>query len=79
MNHPPGMQMYQNTGYTVDRRTKQTLVLDIGDSDTHTLGTAVDFSIDLYEPLLIGKASEIYLDNLIRDHHGHQIDKKDGQ
>ena len=65
MNHPPGMQMYQNTGYTVDRRKKQTLVLDIGDSDTHTLGTAGDFSIDLYEPLLIGKASEIYLDNLI--------------
>ena len=54
---------YENTGY-VNRHRKQTLILDItdGDGSTH-LGSGGNFDIKLYEPLIIDKYSEIYLDS----------------
>ncbi len=58
-------QMYQNSGYTNKRNRKRTLILDIDDEaseDTH-LGSGGTFNIKLYEPLIIDKHSEVYLDN----------------
>ena len=57
--------MYQNSGYVNKRNRKRTLILDIDDSvssDTH-LGAASEFNIKLFEPLIIDKHSEVYLDN----------------
>jgi len=65
MNGNNNFQMYQNSGYINNRNRKRTLILDVDDketNDTH-LGTAGTFKIDLYEPLLIDKHSEVYLDN----------------
>ena len=60
-------QMYQNSGYRNPRNRKRTLILDIDDTDsgdTH-LGSGGEFNIELYEPLIIDKDSEVYLDNFI--------------
>jgi len=57
--------MYQNSGYINKRNRKRTLILDIDDSaasDTH-LGDGGEFNIKLFEPLIIDKHSEVYLDN----------------
>jgi hypothetical protein len=65
MNGNNNFQMYQNSGYINNRNRKRTLILDVDDketNDTH-LGTAGTFKIDLYEPLVIDKHSEVYLDN----------------
>ena len=59
--------MYQNSGYVNKRNRKRTFVLDIDDStvgDTH-LGAGTDFNIKLFEPLIIDKHSEVYLDNCL--------------
>ena len=59
--------MYQNSGYINKRNRKRTLILDIDDSavsDTH-LGTGGEFNIKLFEPLIIDKHSEVYLDNCL--------------
>jgi len=58
---------YNNSGYRNNRNRKKILILDVDDSvltDTH-LGSGTDFSIDLHEPLIIDKHSEVYLDNFI--------------
>ena len=62
-----GFDMFQNSGYVNKRNRKRTLILDIDDSatgDTH-LGAGGEFNIQLYEPLIIDKHSEIYLDNFL--------------
>ena len=59
--------MYQNSGYVNKRNRKRTFILDIDDStvgDTH-LGAGTDFNIKLFEPLIIDKHSEVYLDNCL--------------
>ena len=57
--------MYQNTGYQFERRTKKTLILDIVDISTDTpLATASDFSVDLFEPLIVDKLSDVYIDSV---------------
>jgi hypothetical protein len=59
--------MYQNTGYSNNRNRKRTLILDIDDSSsgaTH-LGAGTEFNIELFEPLIIDKHSEVYLDNCL--------------
>lgn len=59
--------MYQNTGYSNNRNRKRTLILDIDDSAsgaTH-LGAGTEFNIELFEPLIIDKHSEVYLDNCL--------------
>ena len=58
--------MYQNTGYQFERRIKKTLVLDIVD-DTSTstpLAGAIEFSVDLFEPLIVDKLSDVYIDSV---------------
>ena len=59
--------IYNNTGYRNTRNRKQILILDVFDdslSDTH-LGSATEFNIPLFEPLIIDKKSEVYLDNFV--------------
>lgn len=69
--------MYQNSGYNNNRNRKRTLILDIDDSDNTHLGSGTEFKIDLREPLIIDKHSEIYLDNFLTfncnlgDTHNH--------
>jgi len=61
-----GFAMYQNSGYSVPRNRKKTLILDVKDSSTATqLGSGTEFTIDLFEPLIIDKQSELYLDNFV--------------
>jgi len=60
-----GFDMFQNSGYVNNRNRKRTLILDIEDSaanNTH-LGSGGEFNIQLYEPMIIDKHSEVYLDN----------------
>ena len=58
--------IYQNSGYSNKRNRKRTLILDVSDSnaDNH-LGGGTEFKIDLFEPLVIDKHSEVYLDNFL--------------
>ena len=59
--------MYQNSGYVNNRNRKRTLILDIDDSAspaTH-LGAGGEFNIELFEPLIVDKHSEVYLDNCL--------------
>jgi len=53
---------FENSGYNNTRNKKQTLIIDLTGSN---LSDATDFSVDLFEPLIIDKQSEIYLDNFI--------------
>jgi len=69
--------MYMNSGYNNNRNRKKTLIVDFNDSDNTHLGSATEFKINLREPLIIDKHSEIYLDNFLTfncnlgDTHGH--------
>jgi hypothetical protein len=61
------LEVFQNSGYINKRNRKKTLILDIDDSsssDTH-LGSGGEFKVELFEPLIIDKHSEIYLDNFL--------------
>ena len=53
------LSLYQNTNYSFERREKQTLILDLN------ISTDLTFSIDLEEPLIIDKLSDIYLEYFI--------------
>lgn len=58
--------IFQNSGYTNKRNRKRTLILDVSDSnDDNHLGGGTEFKIDLFEPLIIDKHSEVYLDNFL--------------
>jgi len=57
--------IFQNSGYTNKRNRKKTLIVDFNDSDNTHLGSGTEFKIDLIEPLIIDKHSEIYLDNFL--------------
>ena len=62
-----GSNYFENTGYINKRNRKRTLILDVEDSDstvTH-LGDGGEFNIQLYEPMIIDKHSEVYLDNFL--------------
>ena len=59
--------IFQNSGYSNKRNRKRTLILDVDDSataDTH-LGSGGQFKVNLFEPLIIDKHSEVYLDNFL--------------
>jgi hypothetical protein len=57
---------FDNTGYVNKRNRKQILILDINDDGGAThLGAGTEFSVDLFEPLIIDSLSEVYLDNFI--------------
>ena len=60
--------MYQNHGYQFERGERQTFIVDIKDGttvDTNPLTNASQFSVDLFEPLIIDKHSDIYLDSFL--------------
>ena len=62
--------MYQNPGYQFERRDKKTLILDVSDVNGSDflacpLGNGIDFSVELFEPLIIDKHSDIYLDSFL--------------
>ena len=57
------LQMYQNSGYNNTRNRKRTLVLDVDDITGENLGKTGEFKVNLFEPLIIDKHSEVYLDN----------------
>lgn len=57
--------MYQNSGYQFERRNKKTLVLDIVDTaSVAPLSTTAEFTVDLFEPLIIDKLSDVYIDSV---------------
>ena len=60
------LSMYQNTNYNFDRIDSKTLILDITDSATSTnLVNATEFSADMFEPFIIDKLSDVYLDSFL--------------
>ena len=61
-----GFDVFQNSGYINKRNRKRTLIVDVSDdnADNH-LGGGTEFKIDLFEPLIIDKHSEVYLDNFL--------------
>ena len=61
-----GFDTYMNSGYTNKRNRKRTLIVDVSDSDdANHLGGGTEFKVDLFEPLVIDKHSEVYLDNFL--------------
>jgi hypothetical protein len=71
-----GFNFFENSGYNNQRNKVKTLILDVRDGNDLTIdGTASstrsnlndksEFQIKLFEPLIIDKQSEIYLDHLI--------------
>ena len=56
---------YNNSGYINNRNRKKTLIINLDDSDNTHLGSGTEFKINLTEPLIIDKHSEIFLDNFI--------------
>jgi len=59
--------LYQNTGYGQERQEMQSLVIDSYHSSPvfpGTGGNTITFSINLVEPLVIDKLSNVYLDNI---------------
>jgi hypothetical protein len=58
--------IFQNSGYINKRNRKRTLIVDVSDSDAENhLGGGTEFKVDLFEPLVIDKHSEVYLDNFL--------------
>jgi len=62
-------RLFENSRYSNNRNKKQTFILDVVDninngSFTH-LSDGTEFTIQLYEPLIIDSHSEVYLDNMI--------------
>tara|TARA_B100000214_G_C23951884_1_gene620909 strand:- start:495 stop:1331 length:837 start_codon:yes stop_codon:yes gene_type:complete len=77
MNNDSGLNLFQNSGYRNQRNKRQTLILDLEDTDNTDLAKASKFNIKLREPFIIDKPSEIYLDNFLTfnanlgDTHNH--------
>ena len=59
------LEIYMNSGYNNKRNRKRTLILDINDNNNNKLGEGKEFQVTLFEPLIIDKHSEIYLDNFL--------------
>jgi len=58
--------MYQNTNYGFERRDKKTLIVDVADTTLISpLSKGEEFSVELFEPLIIDKLSDIYLDSFM--------------
>ena len=56
--NPNPENMYQNQGFSFNRTERKTLIIDhMGDIDN------VSFKLPLYEPLLIDKLSDVYLES----------------
>tara|TARA_Y100000389_G_scaffold204177_1_gene255390 strand:- start:963 stop:1814 length:852 start_codon:yes stop_codon:yes gene_type:complete len=58
------LMTYQNSGYQFERRNMKSLIVDVTDEQNkYPLTDVSDFSVDLFEPLIVDKLSDIYLDN----------------
>lgn len=66
------LMTFQNSRYTNERVSKQTLIID------HVIGSGTTFDIPLYEPLRIDSLSEIYLDSFITNQSISTDDDGDG-
>tara|TARA_B110000495_G_scaffold202031_1_gene220978 strand:+ start:1197 stop:2045 length:849 start_codon:yes stop_codon:yes gene_type:complete len=56
--------MYQNQGYQFERRQMKSLIVDVVDTlAKYPLTDVSNFSVELFEPLIVDKLSDIYLDN----------------
>lgn len=64
MNNSNGFNYYENSGYRNDRKKTISLILDIDDTDKH-LTSGTEFTVNLFEPLLIDKKSTVYLDSFL--------------
>lgn len=58
MEQESSLNIFENTNYNFNRVTNQSLVIDV------ECGTNVDFSVNLQEPLIIDKLSDVYLDSI---------------
>ena len=59
-------RMFPNTNYHDRRKDKISLIIDIKDvSGSPPLGNGTEFKVDLLEPLIIDRLSDVYLDNLL--------------
>jgi len=56
------LNLYQNGGYQTERVQRKSLVLDI--QQTSSGGDVTNFTINLQEPLIIDKLSDMYLESL---------------
>ena len=76
MNNDNGFNFFENSGYNNKRNKVKTLILDVRDGKDLTidgnqdqprsnLNDKSEFQIKLFEPMIIDKPSEIYLDHLI--------------
>ena len=52
------LSLFQNSGYQTERETKKTLLVDISGAAAFS-----DFSVNLMEPLIIDRLSDVYLDS----------------
>ncbi len=57
-NHKDVKKTYQNVNYHFDRIDRKTLVIDVVIG-----GSSVDFNVDLIEPLIIDKQSDVFLEH----------------
>ena len=60
-------KMYENVNYHDIRKDKISLIVDIKEAsgDQKGLSNAVEFSVDLFVPLIIDKLSDVFLDNFM--------------
>ncbi len=59
-------KMFQNINYNDRRKDKISLIIDIKDvSGSTPLADGTEFKVDLLEPLIIDRLSDVYLDNLL--------------
>lgn len=66
MNNSNGFNYYENSGYRNDRKKTISLILDIDDEDSNRpLTSGSEFTVNLFEPLLIDKKSTVYLDSFL--------------
>ena len=56
------LNLYQNQGYQTERVQRKNLLLDI--QQTSSDGDVTNFTINLQEPLIIDKLSDMYLESL---------------
>ena len=54
-------QSFQNVGYSNNRENKKILLIDSNTTDLNS--TNISFSVELQEPFLVDKLSDIYLDS----------------
>ena len=71
MNNSNGFNYYENSGYRNDRKKTISLILDINDDDdtdsNRPLTSGSEFTVNLFEPLLIDKKSTVYLDSFLME------------